>query len=320
VIAAGPAAREAHPTAAVPTIEVRGVSRWFGGVVALSDVSFEVGPGVTGLLGPNGAGKTTLLRLIAGLGRPSRGEVRVLGEAVRGNPSIFRRMGIMPEHAGLYRFMTGRAFLRFNARLHGLDDIDASVERAIELVDMVDAAHRPIGGYSRGMQQRIRLASAVVHDPPVLLLDEPLSGADPRQRLRMQATIRRYADEGRTLLVSSHILEEVQAIADRVVVLVSGKLAAAGDFRAIRRRLNERPYLVRVEASPPRALAAALVMEQGVASVSMEPDGSLRVLSRDVEALQLALPLAAQRSSARLTRVEPLDDTLESVFAYLTDR
>jgi ABC-2 type transport system ATP-binding protein len=316
------AAAAASPPAAgvAPTIEVRNVSRWFGNVVPVSDVSFEIGPGVTGLLGPNGAGKTTLLRMISGLARASEGEIRVLGEPVRGNPEIYRRVGVMPEHEGVYRFQTGRAFVRLNARLHGLDDVDGAVQRAIGIVDMAAAADRSIGGYSRGMRQRMRLASALVHDPPVLLLDEPLSGADPRQRIELQAVIRRFAEEGRTIVVSSHILEEVEAIADRVLVLVAGKLAASGDFRAIRRLLNERPYRVRVDASVPRHLAASLLLEPAVASVSVEEDGSLRVLSRDVDALQRAIPLAAQRAGARLTRVDPLDDTLESVFDYLAER
>lgn len=302
------------------TIVVEGVSRWFGDVVSVSDVSFEVGPGVTGLLGPNGAGKTTLLRMIAGLARPSEGAVRVLGEPVRNNPAIYARIGVMPEHEGSYGFQTGRQFVEFNARLQSVTPLASAVDRAIDLVGMRQAEHRRIGGYSRGMRQRIRLAATLVHDPPVLLLDEPLSGTDPRQRIEFQETVRELGREGKTIVFSSHILEEVENVGDRILLMVAGKLAAAGDFHAIRRRLNERPFVVRVEASDSRALAAALVAVPDIESLSFDDDGRLRVRSRDVEALQRAIPQAAQERDVRLLRVEPLDDSLESVFTYLAER
>ena len=230
------AAPASAPTAAA-TIVVDGVSKWFGSVVAVNDVSFEVTPGVTGLLGPNGAGKTTLLHLMAGLAAPSEGDVTVLGERVRGNPAIYARMGVMTEQEAVYGFLTGRQFVELNARLQGVDDVAAAVDRAIALVDLEHPQHRTIGGYSRGMRQRMRLAAALVHDPTVLLLDEPLSGTDPRQRLHFQDVVRQLAREGRTILISSHILEEVEVLADRIVLLVAGKVAATGDYRAIRRKL-----------------------------------------------------------------------------------
>lgn len=300
------------------TVTVDRVSRWFGSVVAVNDISFEIYPGVTGLVGPNGAGKTTLLRMLAGLARPSEGDVTVLGEPVRGNPSIYKRLGVMAEHENVYGFLTGRQFVELGATLCAVDDVAASTDRAIEIVGMAQDQHRKMGGYSRGMRQRMRLAHALVHDPPVLFLDEPLSGTDPRQRLEFMDVIERLADEGRTILISSHILEEVEAMADRILLIVGGKLAAAGDYRAIRARLNQRPYLVRVDCDQPRALAARLVGEETVESVAVEGD-SLRVLSLDVRALQRAIPLAAQDGNVRLHRVEPLDDSLESVFAYLAE-
>lgn len=303
-----------------PTIVVDGVSRWFGNVVSVSDVTLDIHPGITGLLGPNGAGKTTLLRMLCGLARPSKGRITVFGEPVRNNPAIYRRMGVMPEHEGVYGFQTGRQFVRLNARLQGVDHLETAVDRAIELVNMGAAADRRIGGYSRGMRQRIRLAATLVHDPELLLLDEPLSGTDPRQRIEFQEVLRRLAREGRTIVVSSHILEEVETLADRIVLLVSGKLAASGDYRAIRRRLNERPYSVRIDSSDSRALAARLIGVSEVDSVSFEEDGSLRVLARDVTALQRSIPRAAQEADVRLLRIEPLDDTLESVFSYLAER
>ena len=244
---------------AQPTIVVDSVSRWFAGVVAVSDVSLVVEPGVTALLGPNGAGKTTLLRTIAGLTATSQGTVRIFGEPVRGNPGLYRRIGYMTEHESVYDFLTGRQFVELNARLQGVEDLAGAVARAIETVDLVDAQDRRLHAYSRGMRQRMRLAATLVHDPPLLLLDEPLSGTDPAQRLHLQSVIRRLGAEGRTILVSSHILEEVDELADRIHLMVSGKLAASGDYRAIRQQLNDRPFLVRIDSSDARALAAGLL-------------------------------------------------------------
>jgi ABC-2 type transport system ATP-binding protein len=302
---------------AAPTIVVDGVSKWFAGVVAVSDVSLVVEPGVTALLGPNGAGKTTLLRAIGGLTQPSQGEIRVFGEHVRGNPGLYRRIGYMSEHESVYDFLTGRRFVELNARLQGVDDLDAAVTRAVETVGLADAQDRRLKGYSRGMRQRMRLAATLVHDPPLLVLDEPLSGTDPVQRLHLRDVIRRLGAEGRTILVSSHVLEEVDELADRIHLMVSGKLAASGDYRAIRIELNDRPFVVRVDCSAPRVLAAGLLREDAVESVEVTGDGGLRVRSRDVTSLQRALPRIALDQRIRLSRVEPLDDSLESVFEYL---
>jgi ABC-2 type transport system ATP-binding protein len=300
-----------------PTIVVDGVSKWFAGVVAVSDVSLVVEPGVTALLGPNGAGKTTLLRAIGGLTQPSQGTVRVFGEPVRGNPEIYRRIGYMPEHESVYDFLTGRQFVELGARLQGVHDLDAAVRHAIETVGLVDAEDRRLKGYSRGMRQRMRLAATLVHDPPLLVLDEPLSGTDPAQRLHLRDAIRRLADEGRTILVSSHILEEVDELADRIHLMVSGKLAASGDYRAIRLKLNDRPFVVRIDCAMPRVLAAGLLGVEAVESVEVSDDGALRVRSRNVASLQRSLPAIARDLDVRLSRVEPLDDSLESVFEYL---
>ena len=300
-----------------PTIEVEGVSKWFGGVVAVSDVSLVVEPGVTALLGPNGAGKTTLLRTIGGLTLPSEGTVTVFGEPIRRNPALYRRIGYMPEHEAVYDFLTGRQFVELGARLQGVDDLDAAVGRAIETVDLVKDQDRRLRGYSRGMRQRMRLAATLVHDPPLLVLDEPLSGTDPAQRLHLRDVIRRLAGEGRTVLVSSHILEEVDQLADRIHLMVSGKLAASGDYRAIRLKLNDRPFVVRIDCANARALAAGLLSVDAVESVEVADDGALRVRSRDVSSLQRSLPAIARELDIRLSRVEPLDDSLESVFEYL---
>jgi ABC-2 type transport system ATP-binding protein len=300
-----------------PTIVVDGMSRWFSGVVAVSGVSLVVEPGVTALLGPNGAGKTTLLRAIAGLIGPSQGAVRVFGEPVRGNPGLYRRIGFMAEHESVYDFLTGRQFVRLAAELQGVAEVDPAVDRAIEIVDLGDAQGRRLKDYSRGMRQRMRLAATLVHDPPLLILDEPLSGTDPGQRLRLRNVIRALGEAGRTILVSSHILEEVDELADRIHLMVGGKLAASGDYRAIRQQLNDRPFVVRIDAANPRALGAGLLEVEAVESVEIDAEGHLRVRSRDVASLQRALPAVAQRLDVRLSRVEPLDDSLESVFEYL---
>jgi ABC-2 type transport system ATP-binding protein len=299
------------------TIVVDGVSRWFAGVVAVSGVSLVVEPGVTALLGPNGAGKTTLLRSIAGLIAPSEGTVRVFGEPVRGNPALYRRIGFMSEHEAVYDFLTGREFVRLAARLQRVDDPERAVDKAIETVDLVEAQNRRLKGYSRGMRQRMRLAATLVHDPPLLMLDEPFSGTDPAQRLHLRNVVRRLGAEGRTILVSSHILEEVELLADRIHLMVSGKLAASGDYRAIRQQLNDRPFLVQIDSTNPRALAAGLMDVEAVESVEIDQEGHLRVRSRNVASLQRSLPAVAQRLDVRLSRVEPLDDSLESVFEYL---
>ena len=266
-------------------IKVDHVSRWFGNVVSVSDVTFDIRPGITGLLGPNGAGKTTLLRMITGLAEVSDGSITVFGESVRNNSDLYRRIGVMSEHETVYQFMKGREFVKMMARLKGVADIDTAADRAIGLVDLADASLRPMGTYSRGMRQRMRLAA-----------------------------------EGRTIVISSHILEEVERIAETVLLIVNGKLAASGDFHAIRAALDERPYHVRLLSDSPRELASALVKLESVDAVNIDPDGALVVLSRNVRDLQIELPRLAKASSIRVHRVEPLDDSLESVFGYLVER
>ena len=302
-----------------PIIRVDGVSRWFGSVVAVSDISFTISPGITGLLGPNGAGKTTLLRMMTGLAETSNGTVTMFGQPVRDNPPLYRRIGVMSEHETVYGFMKGREFVKMMGRLRGVQNIDAAADKAIALVDLADAQHRAMDTYSRGMRQRMRLAATLVHDPEVLILDEPLNGADPRQRVHFQHLLRQLAAQGRTIVLSSHILEEVEQLAETVLLIVNGKLAASGGFRAIRAALNQRPYHVRVLCDEPRRLAAEVVTLKSVDAVHVDPDGALVVLSSNVLDLQIELPRLAQSASIRLRRVEPLDDSLESVFGYLVE-
>ena len=302
------------------TIEVNEVSKWYGSVVAVNEVSFQVRPGITGLLGPNGAGKTTLLHMMAGLAKVSKGEVRVLGQRPRGNPALYRHIGVMSEHEAVYEFLTGRGLVELAARLQGVEDVRTSTDWAISTVNLEDAQHRPLGTYSRGMRQRMRLAAAMVHDPEVLILDEPLNGTDPRQRIEFEDLMRSMAERGRTILISSHILEEVEKLADTILLIVSGKLAASGDYRAIREALDDRPFTLRIVTDDPRALASALVRLSSVDSVAVETDGSLVVMSSNVADLQRSVAALARDLSVRLYRVEPLDDSLESVFSYVVER
>ena len=308
----------AGPTA-TPALEVDHVSRWYGNVVAVNDISFGLGAGVTGLLGPNGAGKSTLLHLMAGLLSPSAGRVMVEGQSAWRRPEMYRHVGLVPERETVHAFLSGREFARLNARLQGVADPDAAAARAIATVDLTDAADRPIGTYSKGMRQRAKMAGALVHDPRILLLDEPFNGMDPRQRLHMMTLLRSMAAEGRTILFSSHILEEVERLADSVLVVYAGRLAAAGDFRSIRRLMTDRPHTFTVRSSDDRRLAAALMADPAVFGAELV-SGHVAIRTADYDAFTRTLPRVARDAGVTLFEVRPTDDSLESVFSYLVRR
>jgi ABC-2 type transport system ATP-binding protein len=299
------------------TVELAGVSRWYGNVVAVNDISMSLGPGVTGLLGPNGAGKTTLLHMMAGLLAPSRGTVTIDGRPAWRNPDIYRTLGLVSEREAVYGFLSGYEFVLASARLHRLADPVAAARRAIDLVDMGSAQHRRIGTYSKGMRQRIRVAAALVHDPAVLLLDEPFNGMDPRQRIHMMDVLHRLGAEGRTVLFSSHILEEVAQLSGTVQVIVAGRLAASGDYRTIRRLMTHRPHVFTVHSDDDRRLAVALLQRAPVVGVDLNPGGGLTVRTSDYGTFTRALPAVAVSEKIRITRVLPTDESLESVFSYL---
>ena len=301
---------------AAATIEARSVSRWYGDVVAVNDISCAIGPGVTGLLGPNGAGKSTLLHMISGFLRPSAGSVEVFGESAWGNPGAFRRIGLVPEREAVYPFLSAREFALASARLHGLPDPEGAARRAIGLVELEDAQDRAMGGYSKGMRQRAKIAAALVHDPETLILDEPFNGTDPRQRLQLMEMLRGMAAEGRTILFSSHILEEVERLAGSVLVIVGGRLAASGDFHQIRRLMTDRPHAFELRSSDDRALAAALVGLPHVAAVEVA-DGRLDVRTTDFGAFTAAIARTARGCGVTLHELRPADESLESVFSYL---
>ena len=300
------------------TVVAHEVSKWFGAKVAVSELSIGFGPGVTGLLGPNGAGKTTLLRLIAGLQRPSQGQVTVFGADPRADPGVYRRMALVPEDEAVYEHLTGQGFVELAARLSRMGNPERRARETLELVGLEDVASRRVGGYSKGMKQRAKVAAALVTDPEILLLDEPLNGADPIQRAHLIDIFTTLADAGRTVIVSSHVLAEVERMADRVVAMVDGRLAAVGDVKTIRAAMTDRPRQVFVECSDPRTLASRVLTVEGVVGVHLR-DGRMQVEAADPTALARALPRIAVDNGVTVTRIEPVDESLESVFRYLVE-
>jgi ABC-2 type transport system ATP-binding protein len=298
------------------TIELRNVSRWYGNVVAVNDITMTVGPGVTGLLGPNGAGKSTVLHLIAGFLEPSRGELTVAGAPSWRNPEIFRTIGLVPERDSVYAFLTGAQFVTATAKLHEIADPGAATRRAIEMVEMAQAQDRRIATYSKGMRQRIKVAAALVHDPEVILLDEPFNGMDPRQRLQMMDLLDQMGQQGRVIVFSSHILEEVERLSGTIQVIVGGRLAASGDFRAIRRLMTSRPHVFLVRSSDDRLLGSALIGRPAVTGVELTPRG-LQVRAADYGTFSRELAGLTRDRGIRLRELLPADESLESVFAYL---
>ncbi len=300
------------------TIEVQNVSKWYGDKVAVSDLSFALGPGVTALLGPNGAGKSTTLKLLTGLLQPSRGQVRVLGQSPVNNPKLYRQIGLVPEQEGVYPFLSIRQFVELAARLHHVSNVREAADEALRIVELLDVADRPLGNCSKGMRQRAKIAQGLVHDPQILILDEPLTGADPRQRLAMMEYFTKLGNAGKTVLISSHILYEVERMGSNVLVLVQGKLAAEGDFHAIRALMDDRPRRVRVTCSDPRTVAAFLITVPGTRSVNVEEQAIIVETASPLE-FHLAVPQAAQSAGAHLYGIEGLDEDLESVFRYLVN-
>ena len=309
----------AEATTSHEPIRVEKVSRWYGNVVAVNEISFTLGQGITGLLGPNGAGKSTMLHMLAGLLQPSSGSANVLGAPAWQNPDIYRHVGFVPEREAVYPFLTGLDFVRMSARLQGLDDVDSASLRAIEAVEMSEAKDRATGGYSKGMKQRIKIAAAIVHQPSILLLDEPFNGADPRQRLRMMDMLRRMAVDGATIVFSSHILEEVERLAENVLVIVSGRLAASGDFHAIRRLMTDRPHSIMLRSSDNRRFAADLIGQPSVFGVEIN-DGTVMVRCSDLDSFSHVAPRVAREGGVSIFEMSPTDESLESVFSYLVQR
>ncbi len=317
------------------TIVIDKVSRWYGNVVAVNDVTMQIGPGITGLLGPNGAGKSTLISMMAGFLPASSGTVTIDGEATWRNQAIYARVGLVPEREGMYEVVSGWDLVLSNARLYKLPDPERAARQAIETVDMTAAQDRGIATYSKGMKQRIKVATALVHDPAVLLLDEPFNGMDPRQRVHLMDLLHRMGEAGRSVLFSSHILEEVEQLAGSIEVMVAGRHAASGNFREIRRLMTEKPHQYTIRSTDNRRLASVLVADVSTSAVQLVgapagpgaaagngigDGGSLHVEAVDVARFVKALPWLAQQTGVRLLEVSPTDESLESVFSYLVNR
>lgn len=301
-------------------ITLTSASRWYGQVIGLNDVNCTIGPGVTALLGMNGAGKSTMMRLITGQIRPTTGNVRVYGHEPFANPEVYRHLGYCPEIDNFYEHMSGRQFVYHLARLQAMDHSAAKrrTNEVIEAVGMSDRADRKIAGYSKGMRQRIKLAQAMLHDPDIILLDEPLNGLDPMARREYIDLLHRLADEGKTILVSSHILFEVEQMTRSILLLHRGRLLASGDLKVIRELMDKYPHRVRIETEQSRELASLIAREPNVLSMQFVRDG--------IE-LQVKEPGRFYDRLGELVLDEKLairgfgspDNNLESIFRYLVN-
>ena len=298
-------------------VAVRHVSKWFKGLVAVSDVSFDVGPGVTALLGPNGAGKSTLLRMLCGLTPPDLGEVRLLGRDPRHDNQVLKYVGLVPQQEGVFPRMKALDFVRLAGVLHDVPDPDGAARAALAAVEMDPDESKPVDTYSKGMRQRVKVAQALVNGPSVIMADEPLNGLDPRQRLRLIEIFQRLGAEGRCVIISSHVLDEVERFGSRVLVVAQGRLAAEGDFRGIRDLMDDRPHLIRVRSDRCRALVATLIQSGLVSGARLLSEDAADVSVDDVARFRRSVAPAARHVGAVLTEVSPLDDDLESVFRYL---
>ena len=302
-----------------PVVAADHLSKWYGQVIGLNDVSVEVGPGITGLLGPNGAGKSTLLKLVTGQLRPSKGGVRVLGEPIWGNPTLFFRLGFCPEQDAFYERMTGMQWVTALVALNGLSESEAAeaARGALETVDLLEAADRKIGGYSKGMRQRVKLAQAIAHDPDLLVLDEPLAGLDPIARRKVIRLIKDRAARGRSILVSSHILHEIEAMTATILLMHNGRILAEGNVHTIRDLIDEHPHQVRVRASDPRGLARGLIDHDDVLKLQFE-DGAVVLETNRPDAFYRRLTEAAATGAlGEIHEVSSPDDNLQAVFDYL---
>jgi ABC-2 type transport system ATP-binding protein len=301
------------------TIEVRGVTKMFGMVRALDEIDLELGPGVTGLLGPNGSGKSTLLKLVSGQLRPDTGHVRVLGLDPFSEPEVFARLGLCPEQDKFYEELSGEAFVTALTRLHGMGPREATerAHHALGRVGMTEHMRKPMRAMSRGMRQRVKIAQAIAHDPPVVLLDEPLTGTDPVGRADLIALTRALGQEGRIVVVSSHVLHEVEAMTHQVVLVRYGRLRAQGDIGRLRALLDDRPYRFRARVARPRELAAALVLQPHVRAAEVVAADALELTTTDLMALCRALPGEAARLGLVIEELGSPDADLESLYRYL---
>ncbi|MGV3710819.1 MAG: ABC transporter ATP-binding protein [Gemmatimonas sp.] len=295
------------------------VSHWYGDVVAVNSINATVGAGITGLLGPNGAGKSTLLQLAAGLISPSNGTVSVYGKSPASGPGAYVDIGLVPEQESLPANMTAEAFVSARAALLGMADVKEATRKALATVELDNVKGRRVGGFSKGMKQRVKLAAALVHEPRLVLLDEPFNGLDPRQRVGMMRLLEQRVEQGTAVLLSSHILEEIEGIASRILVMLAGRLAATGDFRSLRRLMTDRPHTVHLRTTDDRRLASALIVHPTVVAVEVDSNG-LTVKASDYTGFARAVGPAARQLDISLYEMKAVDESLEHVFAYLVEK
>jgi ABC-2 type transport system ATP-binding protein len=309
----------ASPAASAGIITTNHVSKWYGQVIGLNDVSLSVPPGITGLLGPNGAGKSTFMKLVTGQLKPSKGEVAVLGEAIWMNPAIYQRIGFCPEQDAFYERMTGLEWVSALVRLNGVsaDEADAMARRSLEQVDLMDAAGKKIGAYSKGMRQRVKLAQALAHDPELLILDEPLTGMDPIARRRTIRMIKDWGRAGRSVLVSSHILHEIESMTSNILLVNQGRIVAEGNIHQIRDLIDEHPHTVYVKAEHTRALARELLAEEDVLSLKFAEGAVVVQTARPDRFYSRLTAFAASGELGAIYEVTSPDDNLQAVFQYL---
>ena len=300
-------------------IQADRLSKWYGQVIGLNDVTVKVPPGITGLLGPNGAGKSTFMKLITGQLKPSKGSVRVLGEPIWSNPALYFRIGFCPEQDAFYERMTGLEWVTALVRLNGYSEAQAGVaaKEALEQVDLMSAAGKKIGAYSKGMRQRVKLAQALVHDPELLILDEPLSGMDPIMRRRTIRLIKDWARAGKSILVSSHILHEIESMTANILLINNGRILAEGNVHQIRDLIDEHPHTVYVKASDPRSLARRFLADDDVLSLRFEQNAVVVQTARPDTFYARLTELAATGELGTVDEVTSPDDNLQAVFQYL---
>ena len=306
-------------TSELPAVMLESVSKWYGEVIGINDVSLAIDGGVTGVLGPNGAGKSTLFKLLLGRLRPSQGSVRLFGTDPWESTSPFRRVGYVSETEPLYEWMTALDFLTTMARLHGMtrDEAKERAEHVLDFVGLTDVRHKEVGKYSKGMRQRVKIAHALVHDPDLIILDEPLHGCDPLARTSIMSVIRELGNRGKTVIVSSHILEEIERITEQIVILHNGRLLALGNLHAIRGLLDKHPHRIMLETESPRELAKELISEDPIYGVRFPEEGCLEIQTGDLSEAHAILPNAIVESGIKVTSVENPDDNLDSLLGYL---
>tara|TARA_B100001250_G_scaffold29371_2_gene24137 strand:- start:24353 stop:25306 length:954 start_codon:yes stop_codon:yes gene_type:complete len=302
-----------------PSVMLDHVSKWYGEVIGLNDISLAIEGGVTGILGPNGAGKSTLFKILMGRLKPSQGAVRLFGIDPWKSTTPYRRIGYVSESERMYDWMTSLDFISTLARLHGMSREEA-VERSKHVLNFVglgDVYHKEIGKYSKGMRQRVKIAHALVHNPDLIILDEPLHGCDPIARTSIMNVIRELGLQGKTVLVSSHILEEIERITEQIVILNNGKLLAIGNLHAIRDLLDQHPHRILINCENPRDLAGLFIASEPVYGVRFPDKGQLEIHTNNLSAAHDVLPSLIVKSNQKITSIENPDDNLDSLIGYL---